>query len=160
MFGPLNPWLLLGALAAAVAVFFGGVSAGKKMERSTWLQAQIELQAAKDLETARANEIAKLYGTALSTSQDTAFNLRRKLNEQREQLASCLPGGGVRFTRAFAGLYNDALQTNAGHPGQPAGEAAGTDAVTVLDTHVENGLRWKNCRLQLNSLIDILEPLQ
>jgi len=156
----LNPWLLIGVLLATLASFFGGVTAGKKMERSTWLQAQIELQAAKDAETRRANQVAKAYGTALSTSQDTAFNLRRKLNEQREQLASCLPGGGVRFTPTFAGLYNDALQTDARHSGQPVGEAAGTDAATVLDTHTENGLRWKNCRLQLNSLIDILEPMK
>jgi len=156
----LNPWLIAGLLLALSASFIGGVSTGKDLERATWLEREVELQAAKDLETARANEIAKLYGTALSTSQDTAFNLRRKLNEQREQLASCLPGGGVRFTAAFSGLYNDALQTDARHPGQPAGEATGTDAVTVLDTHTENGLRWKNCRLQLNSLIDILEPLQ
>ena len=156
----LNPWLLIGVLLAILASFFGGVTAGKKMERSTWLQAQIELQAAKDAETRRANQVAKAYGTALLTSQDTASTLRRKLNEQREQLASCLPGGGVRFTPAFTGLYNDALQTNARHPGQPAGEAAGADAVTVLDTHIENGRRWSACRLQLNALIDILEPLK
>ena len=160
MIAAINPWLLIGAASLILASFFGGVTAGKKLERTTWLQAQIELQAAADAETARANEVAKLYGTALSTSQDTAFKLRRKLNEQREQLASCIPGGGVRFTPAFTGLYNDALQTDARHPGQPVGEATGTDAATVLATHTENGLRWKNCRLQLNSLIDILEPMK
>lgn len=157
MIKALNPWLLLGALLAILASFIGGMSAGKKLERTTWLEREQELQKLADQETARANEIAKLYGTALSTSQDTAFNLRRKLNEQRDQLAACLPGGGVRLSGGFVSLFNDALQTNAGHPGQPVGEAAGADATAVLDTHIENGRRWKNCRDQLNSLIDILE---
>lgn len=160
MIKALNPWLLLGALLAILASFIGGMSAGKKLERAGWLEREQELQALADQETERANQIALIYGTSLSTSQDTAFNLRRKLNEQRDQLAACLPGGGVRFTPAFAGLYNDALQTNAGHPSQPVGEAAGADATAVLDTHIENGRRWKNCRDQLNSLIDILEPMQ
>ena len=154
----LNPWLIVGLLSAVLASFIGGISVGKDLERADWLQAHQDQQKLADAETARANKIAMLYGTALSTSQDTAFNLRRKLNEQRDQLATCTTSGGVRLTPAFAGLYNDSLQTNAGNPSKPVGEAAGTDAVTVLDTHIENGRRWKNCRDQLNSLIDILEP--
>lgn len=152
-----NPWLLIGALSAILASFIGGISVGTKMERSDWLEREQELQALADKETARANEIATIYGQSLSKSQDTAFNLRRKLNEQRDQLASCLPGGGVRFTGAFVGLYNEALQTDAPNPSQPVGEADGARTDTVLDTHIENGKRWKNCRDQLNSIIDILE---
>ena len=160
MLGAMNPWLLIGAASLILASFFGGLNAGKTMERATWLEREQELQIAKDAETARANQVAKLYGAALLTSQDTASSLRRKLNDQREQLASCIPGGGVRFTPAFTGLYNDALQTNARHPGESAGAAPGTDAFAVLDTHIENGNRWKACRLQLNALIDILEKQQ
>lgn len=156
----LNPWLILGCLVALSASFIGGVSAGKKWERTGWLEREVELQKQVDAETKRANNIALIYGKSLATSQDTAFQLRRKLNEQRDQLASCLPGGGVRFTGAFVGMYNAALQANAANPGQPAGEADGTGADTVLETHIENGRRWTDCRSQLNSLIDILEPLQ
>jgi hypothetical protein len=154
----INPWLLIAAVSAILASFFGGVSAGKKMERSDWLEREAQYQQQVQKETDRANEVATIYGLSLNQSNDKAANLRRQLNEQREQLASCLPGGGVRFTPAFAGLYNDALQSNAADSGKPSGEAAGTDAATVLDTHIENGKRWKNCRDQLNSLIDILEP--
>jgi hypothetical protein len=160
MFPVLNPWLLLGAVSVIAASFFGGLSAGKKIERSAWLEREQEYQSQIQAETDRANKVATIYSQSLATSQDTAFNLRRKINEQREQLASCLPGGGVRFSSAFVGLYNDALQSPAANTGKPAGPPDGAGADTVLDTHVENGRRWKDCRTQLNSLIDILEPLQ
>lgn len=153
----INPWLLLAAVSAILASFIGGMSAGKSLERSDWLEREAQYQQQVQAETNKANEIATIYGLSLNQSNDKAANLRRQLNEQREQLASCLPGGGVRFTPAFAGLYNEALQTDAADTGKPAGEAAGTDAATVLDTHIENGKRWKNCRDQLNSIIDILE---
>lgn len=153
----INPWLLLAAVSAILASFIGGLSAGKSLERSDWLEREAQYQQQVQAETNKANEIATIYGLSLNQSNDKAANLRRQLNEQREQLAACLPGGGVRFTPAFAGLYNEALQTDAADTGKPAGEAAGTDAATVLDTHIENGKRWKNCRDQLNSIIDILE---
>ena len=153
----INPWLLIGAASLILASFIGGISVGTKMERSEWLEREQELQAQVAAETKRANQVATIYGESLVTSQDTAFKLRRKLNEQRDQLASCLPGGGVRFTGTFVGLYNDALQTDTANPGQPAGEADGASADTVIDAHIENGRRWKDCRSQLNSLIDILE---
>ena len=152
-----NPWLLIGAASAILASFFGGINVGTKMERTSWLEREQELQAQVQAETKRANQVAVIYGEALVTSQDTALRLRKQFNEQREQLSSCLPGGGVRFTPAFVGLYNEALQTDAANPGQPAGEASGADPAAVIDTHIENGRRWKDCRSQLNSLIDILE---
>ena len=157
MSGTINPWLLIGALSVILASFIGGISVGTKMERSDWLEREQELKDQVQAETERANQVAVIYGEWLVTSQDTAFKLRRKLNEQREQLASCLPGGGVRFTGAFVGLYNEALQTDAANPGQSAGEASGADPAAVIDTHIENARRHKDCRSQLNSLIDILE---
>lgn len=153
----INPWLLLAAASAILVSFFGGMSAGKSLERADWLEREAEYQQQVRKETERANEVATIYGLSLNQSNDKAANLRRLLNEQREQLASCLPGGGVRFTGDFVRLYNSALQSNAADTGKPAGEATGADAVAVLDTHIENGKRWKNCRDQLNSLIDILE---
>lgn len=153
----LNPWLLIGALLATLASFIGGVSVGKDLERADWLERDRQLQAQVDAETERANQIALIYGTSLSTSQDTAYQLRRKLNEQRDQLASCLPGGGVRLSGGFVSLFNDALQADAGNPGEPAGASDGASPAEVADISIENGHRWKACRLQLNALIDILE---
>jgi len=155
-----NPWLLIGVASAILVSFFGGVTAGKKLERTAWLEREVELQQIADAETERANKIATIYGTSLNEIQDVSHNLRRKLNEQRDQLASCIPGGGVRFTPGFVGLYNDALQTNATNSGKPVGEATGASADTILATHIENGYRWRVCRNQLNALIDILEPHQ
>lgn len=156
----LNPWLLLGALLAALALFGSGISVGKDLERAEWLDREQQNQAMVDAETARANQIAMTYGAALNTANDTAATLRRKLNEQRDQLATCLPGGGVRFTGAFVRLHDDALQSGGGNPDQPAGSPAGTGVAAdrILDTQIENGRRWKACRDQLNALIDILEP--
>lgn len=153
----INPWLLIAAASAILASFIGGMSAGKSLERSEWLEREAQYQQQVQAETDRANKVATIYGLSLNQSNDKAANLRRQLNEQREQLASCLPGGGVRFTGDFVRLYDGALQSNAADTGKPVGEATGADAVAVLDTHIENGKRWKNCRDQLNSLIDILE---
>ena len=153
----LNPWLLIGAASAILVSFIGGISVGTKMERTEWLEREQELQAQVAEETERANQVAAIYGKSLATSQDTAYQLRRKLNEQREQLAACLPGGGVRFSGAFVGLYNEALQTRPSDSSEPAGETSGADPAAVLDTHIENARRHKDCRTQLNALIDILE---
>lgn len=153
----INPWLLIAAASTILVSFFGGMSTGKKLERSEWLEREAKYQQQVQSETDRANEVATIYGLSLNQSNDKAANLRRQLNEQREQLASCLPGGGVRFTGDFVRLYDGALQSNAADTGKPVGEATGADAVAVLDTHIENGRRWKDCRNQLNALIDILE---
>ncbi len=152
----LNPWLLIGAASLTLASFIGGMSAGKSLGRSEWLEREAQYKQQVQAETDRANEVATIYDLSLNQSNDKAANLRRQMNEQRKQLASCLPGG-VRFTGDFVRLYDGALQSNAADTGKPAGEATGADAVAVLDTHIENGKRWKNCRDQLNSLIDILE---
>ena len=56
----INPWLLIGAASLILASFFGGLSAGAKMERAIWLEQQQELRALADKETARANEIATI----------------------------------------------------------------------------------------------------
>ena len=157
MFGAINHWLLIGALSASLASFIGGISVGTKMERSDWLEREQELKAQVQAETERANQVAVIYGESLVTSQYTALRLRKQLNEQREQLASCLPGGGVRFTPAFVRLHDDALQADAANPSEPAGAASGADSAAILDAHIENGRRWKDCRNQLNALIDILE---
>lgn len=153
----INPWLLIAAASAILASFIGGMSAGKSLERSEWLEREEQHRALVKAETQRANQVAMIYGKSLQTSQDTAHQLRRKLNEQREQLASCDVRGGVRFTPAFIRLHDDALQADAANSSEPAGAASGADSAAILDTHIENGRRWKDCRNQLNALIDILE---
>lgn len=153
----INPWLLIAAVSAILASFIGGLSAGKSLERAYWLEREANYQQQVQKETERVNEVATIYGLSLNQSNDKAANLRRQLNEQREQLASCLPGGGVRFTGDFVRLYNDALQADAANSSEPAGATSGADSAAILDTHIENGKRWKNCRDQLNALIDILE---
>lgn len=153
----INPWPLIAAVSAILASFIGGMSAGKSLERSDWLERKAKYQQQVQAETDRANEVATIYGLSLNQSNDKAANLRRQMNEQREQLASCLLGGGVRFTGDFVRLYDSALQSNAANSSEPAGAASGADSAEVLDTHIENGRRWKDCRNQLNALIDILE---
>jgi hypothetical protein len=153
-----NPWLILGAVSAVLASFGIGAKVGSDMTETKWLKKEAEYQAQVDAESKRANEVAMIYGKSLQTSQDTASRLRRELNNVRNELSTCMPGGGVRFTGDFVRLFNHGLQTSAADTGQSAGETAGADDVTVLETHIENGKRWKQCRDQLNSLIDILEP--
>lgn len=156
----LNPWLLLGALSAALVLFGSGISVGRDLERTEWLERDQQHQEAVQAETARAGQVAMAYGTALNEANDKATTLRRKLDEQRDQLAGCLPGGGVRFTPAFTSLHDAALQSASRDSTEPAGPAAGAGVTAdrVLDTQIENGRRWRACRDQLNALIDILEP--
>lgn len=155
----LNPWLLLGALSAILVSFIGGVSVGKDLERAEWLERDRQHQAATEAETARANEIAVMYGTALNSANDVATALRRKMNEQRAHLSECQPSGDVVLNDTFVRVYNAALQSGSGDAGEPAGASggAGTTPDRVLDTHIENGRRWRACRDQLNAVIDAYE---
>ena len=152
-----NPWLILGALSLSAVTFIGGMSVGKQLERTSWLERDQEYQEQLNQENKRSQEVAKIYSLSLQQSQDQSANLRRKLNEQQLKLDHCIPGGGVRFTPAFTGLYNEALQTSTRDTKQSISEAAGTDSIELLSTHIENGRRHKDCRNQLNALIDILE---
>lgn len=160
MIGLTNPWLLLGALLVILASFGTGAKVGANWNEGKHLAAMAEQQKLTDAETARANKVAMIYGESLLISQDTASKLRRDLNNARGKLATCTPDGGVRFTPAFVGLRNDALQADAGDPGKPADPAAGTGVTAddLAEQDIENGRRWKACRSQLNALIDILGP--
>jgi hypothetical protein len=142
-------------------VLFGsGISVGKDLERAEWLERDQRQSKLVEAETERAAVVAQAYGTALNDANDKATTLRRKLDEQHNQLANCLPGGGVRFTPAFASLHDAALQSASRDSAEPTGAPAGAGVAAdrVLDTQIENGRRWRACRDQLNALIDILEP--
>ena len=156
--GLTNPWLLLGAVFAALALFGAGVNVGADLNEGKHLAAADAQKKLTDAETARANQVATIYGQSLLTSQDTASKLRRDLNNARGKLATYTPDGGVRFTPAFVGLRNDALQTDAADPGKPADPSAGAGVTAddIAEQDIENGRRWKACRSQLNALIDIL----
>ncbi len=151
-----NPWLLTGAALTILVSFFGGLNAGMKIEKASWLEMEQKYQSELQLENQKANQIALVFGESLQTSQDKVIQLQRKLNEQKSKLASCDSNGGIKLTPTFTGLYNEALQSNAGDPSQSADTPTGTDLVRVSEVHIENGKRWKDCRNQLNSLIDIL----
>ena len=158
-----NPWMLLGAVSIALALFGSGVKVGADLAAAKYLKARQALQDKADQEEKRANQVAAIYGQSLLTSQDTAFELRRRLNETKSNLARCNQAdGGVRFTGAFVGLRNDALQSGAGNSIKPTDPptGAGITADQLIEQDIENGRRWKACRLQLNALIDILEPRQ
>ena len=159
MIGLTNPWLLLGALLVILASFGTGAKVGANWNEGKHLAELAEQQKLTDAETARANQVATIYGQSLLTSQDTASKLRRDLNNARGKLATYTPDGGVRFTPAFVGLRNDALQTDAADPGKPADPSAGAGVTAddIAEQDIENGRRWKACRSQLNALIDILK---
>ena len=129
------------------------------MERADWTDRALKLKKEAEAETERANEIATIYGLSLSKSQDLAYQLRRKTNEQRDKLASCDVRGAVHLNPGFVRLYNDALQTGPTDPNQLVSEAGGASASDVAEVHIENGRRWKDCRLQLNAIIDVMEPM-
>lgn len=158
MIGLTNPWLLLGAVLVVLSSFGAGLKAGATWNEGKHLAALAEQQKLTDAETARANKVATIYGESLLTSQDTVSKLRKELSNARGKLATCTPDGGVRFTAAFVGLRNSALQAAATDTGKPADPPAGAGATPddILDQDIENGRRWKACRLQLNALIDAL----
>ncbi|MFM7010856.1 MAG: hypothetical protein ACKO0Z_16290 [Betaproteobacteria bacterium] len=154
---PMNPWLLLAALLAILGSFIGGLSAGKDIERSAWMEREMLHQKTVDQETSRANGVAILYGNALNESQETATKLRRQLNESRKILSDC-SSGNARLNAEFVRLRDAAMQSAAADPGKPASatNGAGIDPADLIDIDIENGRRWKACRGQLNALIDIL----
>lgn len=107
--------------------------------------------------TILANSIAISYGQELNVSQEKATELRRTLNESRKKLSTCADGS-ARLTADFVRLRDAAMQADSKNSGQSSSQAdgPGIDPAELVEIDIENGRRWKACRVQLNALIDIL----
>ena len=153
----LNAWLLVGALLVTAASYFMGLSDGIDQEQGKQAIAQARLQSLIDAQNERAQVIATTYAESIQTSSDTALKLRRELDGTKKNLVTC-DAGRAWLSAEFVRLHDAALQAVPNDTGKSTGEAAGAVAPEVLlDTEIENGKRWRNCRDQLNAIIDILE---
>ena len=156
MFG-VNQWLLVGFLLALVSVGGIGYKVGSdSVKADLYAQAQAAEVEQKRLQKA-ANTYALEYEKTRQEADNTAANLRKQLNEKRNQLASC-DGKFALLNAEFVRLRNAALQARASNPAEPAGAATGTvTPEDVIDNDIENGRRWKVCRDQLNALIEVVK---
>lgn len=157
MIGVLNPWLLLASVVFVSASFGFGMKVGGDVQIAKAAKQLERLeQDRKALEKA-AITYAIAYEEQKQTSLDTASTLRMEIRENQDKLSACRNGRAV-LSREFIRLRDAALQTRDADPGQSSDSAAGTiDPGTLLEFEVENGQRWKQCRVQLNTLISVLK---
>lgn len=151
----LNPWVLLCVLATLATSCTTGYVAGRKHEANSWKAEQAEqLQAQiKEREVYLANitEMVKQYNEKKEKTRVVYRTIR-------EEVPVVTTGGGCLGAGAV-GLWNKGLAGQLALPPAPAGAAdspAGTGATDteVLGNAVENFEQYKQCRDQLNALID------
>ena len=161
MFGVMNPWPLVALLLALGSA--GGF--GFKLGADS-VKAQLYTQAeAAEVEQKRLQKVAQTYAMEYEKTRqeadNTAANLRKQLNEKRNQLAHC-DGRYMRLNADYVRLYNAALQAKPRDSAESAGAAtgaadAGVTPEQTLEVAIENGKRWKSCRDQLNALIEVVK---
>ena len=160
MFG-VNPWLILASLIAlGSATGFGFKLGADSVKAELYAQAQAAEAEQKRLQKA-AQTYAMEYEKTRQEADNTAANLRKQLNEKRNQLAHC-DGRYMRLSADFVRLHNAALQAKPSHSAESSGAATGTADAGVspeqtLDVAIENGKRWKSCRDQLTALIEVVK---
>lgn len=157
MFG-LNPWLIVAFLLALATAGGSGFKLGMDHVRAQELAQLQEAQKAADEKQEVINGYAKSYEVLKQNSDEAAANLRRQLNEQRGQLSAC-SGNFALLNARYVRLHNAALQAASANSDQPANASTGAGFVTaddVIDNAIENGKRWKQCRTQLNALIEVV----
>ena len=153
----LNPWLIIVALGALIAATGIGYRLGGDSARASLYEEIKSQQDEAEKLRAAAVTYATHYETQRQASLDTASQLRRRINEHRNQLANC-DGRFVLLNAQFMRLRNEAMQPAARDSDEPSGTTAGTvTPEELLENDIENGQRWKQCRDQLNALIEALK---
>lgn len=151
----MNPWLILGAVFAIFSSCTTGYVAGRKHESNKWKAAEAEqlAQQIKDRDAYLANvaEMVKLYNEKKEKTRVVYRTIREEVPVETTG-AKCLGAGAT-------GLWNKGLAGEVVLPGAAAGAAdspAGNGATDteVLGNAITNFEQYKQCRDQLNALID------
>lgn len=151
----LNPWVLLGSVLILLGSCSTGYVAGRKHEANSWKAEQAKVLDAqiKEREAYLANvtEMVKQY----NEKKEKTRVVYRTIREQ-------VPGattGGVCFSQSAVSLWNSGLSgekllsgSTPGAADAPAGN--GASDTEVLGNAVTNFEQYKQCRDQLNKLID------
>lgn len=157
MFGALNPWLIVALLLALGSAGGFGFKLGSDSVKAQLYAQQKAMEAERDQLQKAANTYAMQYEQTRQDAETTAHNLRRQLNEKRNQLASC-DGRIALLNGEFIRLRNAALQAKPSDSTEPAGAAPGTvTPEELIELEIENGKRWKQCRDQLTALIEVVK---
>lgn len=128
----MNPYAIIGALIAAIALVLGGVHVGKKLERETWQAERIELLSAHaaDLSTEfkRYERMVNFNNEkARKASEAHAKELADQKIANDATVARTKLAGGLRIN-ASACRAKDAGAPAAPGAGRPDGQAAGPGA--------------------------------
>lgn len=156
----LNPWVLLGIVAALAGAFVSGMSFQDDRHDAALLVQERAMHDAYVGKVREFREIAQTTSKELSDAttrrQADAVSFRDELRRAKasgKPLATCEPGGaGFRLTSDFSRLYDSALQI-----GMPSARDTGrvdagdtrpdpVEPAEVLAVHGENAEAWAECR--------------
>lgn len=151
----LNPWVILGVIATLATSCTTGYVAGRKHEVNKWKAEQAEqLQAQiREREAYLANiaEMVKRY----NEKKEKTRVIYREISNQVGDATS----GGVCFSQPAVSLWNNALTgkdllpSTSGRTNDSSSGSSATDT-EALNNAVVNFEQYKQCRDQLNAIID------
>jgi hypothetical protein len=152
----LNPWAIVGAIGLLIAVAFGGVMTGRKLERTHWLEEKAEMQKAQQAEllaefSIRQREQLFHQATARKASADHETALSDLDKKYAAARAAVRAAGGLRIAATCPAAGTD--QT----PGAGRPDEASTGTV-ALPADVENSL-WEMSK-SADELAEQLRGLQ
>lgn len=153
-----HKWTILAIFVGALLVATNTWSYrhGIKIERADWVNKQLEASEAADKERAGYEELARGLVKRYLEQESKANGYYRKW---RNSVANATTGR-VCFSADAVSLYNsslfgkDDLPAAAGGTSEaPTGTGGATDR-EVLTTNIDNNQLYKQCRDQLNAIID------
>lgn len=159
----LNPWVLLGLATALALSFLSGMRVQSDHAKAQLLvqeRAMHEAYVAKVSEQrAIAQGVSKELNDESIKRQSDAVAFRAELARARTgavQLAVCDQAGtGVRLTREFGRLWDNALEIGVPRPADsgrvdaPAARSDSVEPADVLANHADNAEAWAECRAAL-----------
>jgi hypothetical protein len=137
----MNPYTILGAILLLVATAFGGISAGKKLERAEWQKEKIVLQAQQQAQVEaqfrQFDQQVKINDAKARKAADTYEDAITQLtHDAAADVAAVKRAGGLRITAPARACKSTAAAESAG-PSQP--DETGTETLRLPVT-IEDGL--------------------
>lgn len=129
----MNPYAILAGLVLAIAMCFGGISAGKRIERSKWQEKELAIAAKTEAQLVAAQDkYVRLQNFNTAVARKASADHEKAISDLTRQYdaarASIRAAGGLRVSRAICAGPNDGAAT-APSAGGPDDAAAGTVAL-------------------------------
>lgn len=129
----MNPYAILGGLLLALALYFGGTSVGKRLERAKWQEKELATAAKTEAQLVAAQDkYVRLKNFNEATARKASADHEKAISDLTRQYdaarAAIRAAGGMRVSRSICASPDNGA-TAAPGAGRPDDPAAGTVAL-------------------------------